>query len=143
MSKFSHVKELAADKEAVREYEIVGIASMPNAVLIGRPASRRANPLYQNAVLKVSTTLQRKMQSAGDKVAVLNSGKDATRKPFADFVLVGWRGIIDSDGKEVKFTPEDALDFVKALPDYLFDEITFFFETESNFAAEAVANAKN
>lgn len=147
MSKFASVKKLSAQASDTARYELSGIGSMPDAVLIGKPATRRANPAYANAIMAASTKLQRKLNSSKDKAGVLTKYKDSTRAPIVTYVLVGWENVFDDEGKEVKFTPENAFDLIISLPDYLFDDLTNFFEIESNFGAEeaedVLGNAKN
>jgi hypothetical protein len=131
---FSNLSRLAARKESIATFELIGVEGMEGAEIYGCPATRRANPRYFNAVLAAGEKLQRKMKSAGDKSSVYNAYKDAQRAPLAHYVLTGWKNIRDRNGVDVTFSDDNALDFVMALPDSLFDEMSTFFEQEANFA---------
>jgi hypothetical protein len=128
-AKFGQLKALGADA-GVRRFDLYSIIGMEGAVLFGKPATRRLNPPYQNAIMRVGMRMQRAMRGDNTRIQAVNAFKDATKKPFADHVLTGWEGVVDETGKEVPFSAENALDFLSALPDSLFDEIQAYFEND-------------
>ena len=65
--------------------------------------------------------------------ATMAKMRDQDRKLFSDHVVVGWSGIVNSEGDEVEFNKEDCFDFLKALPLWLMDEIRNFAQEPENF----------
>jgi hypothetical protein len=59
---------------------------------------------------------------------------------FAQYVVIGWRGIEDADGTQIPFSEEAARAFFEAFPD-LFDEIKDYAEDMGTFAEESIAEA--
>lgn len=56
---------------------------------------------------------------------------------FAETVVLGWKGITDKEGKEVKCTPKNAIKLFTDLPD-LFAELREAAGKQSNFRADEV-----
>lgn len=56
---------------------------------------------------------------------------------FAETVVLGWKGITTPDGKEVKFSPENAITLFNQLPD-LFNELRESAGNQSNYRAGEV-----
>ena len=44
--------------------------------------------------------------------------REQDRDLFPKFVIVGWDGVLDSDGEPVEFTKENCADLLAALPDW-------------------------
>lgn len=62
---------------------------------------------------------------------------------YAEAVIVGWKGVTDSEGKAMKFTKENAVKLLTDLPD-LFADIQAQADKISNFRAEQTEEvAKN
>lgn len=133
MSKFGNIAATKVKADKVAEYELFDIVGMTGAKIFGRPATRRLNTAYTNAVLLKTEKLNRKARVSQNKAAIINAQSDATREPFGRFVLVDWKGIKDENGKEVPFSTADAIDFIAALPDFIYDELLVFFSNEVNF----------
>jgi hypothetical protein len=56
-------------------------------------------------------------------------------KVFADSVVLGWEGVKDEAGKELKFTHENVVKLLTDLPD-LFDDIKEYAEDKDSFNAD-------
>jgi len=148
MAKFGKIAAKKVKSGAKADFEFFGIENMEGAMVTGRPAVRRLNLPYANAVLAKSERLNRQARASKDKASILIAQTDATREPFARYVLTGWKNIKDENGKPVPFSTDDAIEFVNALPDFMYEELLVFFSTESNFVDEvseedAKATAKN
>ncbi len=59
---------------------------------------------------------------------------------FARHVVIGWRGIQDTEGNDIPFSEEAALAFFESFPD-LFDEIKDYAEDMGTFAEEGIEEA--
>lgn len=55
------------------------------------------------------------------------------RELYPTYVVTGWGGIPGSDGVAVPFSPENCADFVRALPDWLFDRVRQHASSPTNF----------
>jgi hypothetical protein len=139
---FSHLKSLdVRDKTA--PYTIHQIAGAP--VLTVRPATE-ANKPYFNAVLKRSRNNVRALKAGALSQAMIAENREQDRELFPRFVVIGWADVVDSQGAVVPFTAANCADFLRALPDWIFDDLRNFAGDSVNFAGEMpdiVAKAKN
>jgi hypothetical protein len=129
---FSHLKNLDV-KGKTADFVIYQINGEPTITL--KPATE-ANKPYFNAVLKRSRRNMRAVQSGAINQVMIKENREQDRDLFPRFVVVGWDGILDSDGEPVEFTKENCADFLAALPDWLFDEVRDFAGKSSNFSGE-------
>lgn len=107
----------------------------PSARLTGRLATE-ANKPYFNAMLKMGGKRLRNGKIDADAIAK-NRGDDAVL--YAKYVVSSWDGIVDEEGKPVKFTAEAAEEFFKQLVSeapWVFDRVRNFFATPENFLEE-------
>lgn len=125
-------KALSVSSERTARYTIHEIQGAPALHLL--PATE-ANKPYLNAVLRRA---QHSRARKGVTAALLDELRDGNRAMFAEHVLRGWDGVVDEDGRPVPFSQPDALAFLRAIPDHLFDGVKAFAEDPSNFTAEAL-----
>jgi hypothetical protein len=108
----------------------------PGAYLILRPASD-ANPQYQAGMLRMSGKRNRKIATSGEiSDADAAKDRDDDRSLYARFVIVGWGGITTKDGEDVEFTPASCKQFLKQLPNWLFDRVRLFAMRPERFLDE-------
>lgn len=130
MTDFSHLKNLdVKDKSA--QYTIHQIAGTP--VLTIKPATE-ANKPYFNAVLKKSRRNVRALKAGAINQVMIAENREQDRDLFPKFVVTGWIGLTDAKGKEVEFNRENCEAFLRALPDWIFDEVRDFAGNSVNFA---------
>lgn len=133
---FDYLKELDV-KDKTAEFPLSMIRNCP--VLIVRPATE-ANPPYFNEILRRSSktirnAAQGKIQITSD---TMKKNRKEDRELFPKHVIVGWNGVIDSEGNEGEFNEENCSKFVNALPDWIFDQIGAFCRNNSNFLPDNV-----
>lgn len=129
MANFSHLSSLAVGGKT---------AEMVLYRLEGQPVLRMVSAMqdnkgYVNGALKKSTRLARRARQGDMTAEMLAEDRRINRELFARHVIVGWQNILDINGKEVSFNTEVCLEFLTALPDYIFDDIREFANNPSNF----------
>ena len=130
MTDFSHLKKLDVTSENTQEYPMPEVVD--DAVLILRPANE-SNKGYINALLRMTGKHgMRKVKAKLDSKA-LEKQRDQDKELYPDHVIVGWKGIVDSKNKPVKFTPKAAAEFIDVLPNWLFDGVRTFASVPANF----------
>lgn len=133
---FEHLKELEV-KGKTAEFSLSMLRGCPK--LIVRPATESNKP-YFNEVLRRSVKTLRKAASGDISVSTetLEKNREDDRRLFPKYVIVDWKDIKDSQGKDVPFTQENCAEFLQALPDWIFDDIGIFCRKNSNFVDEPV-----
>lgn len=137
MSKFKNLQKYTV--EATAECELFDIMNEDGSypVLIVKPATSK-NPEYYNqqmrmAVARKEDALRYNSTKIIDALMLENQRKD-DRELFPRTVIVGWKNVIDADGTIVDFNIDDCIDFLDAIPDYIFDKIREFAKNEANFS---------
>jgi hypothetical protein len=130
---FSHLQKLdVADKTA--RFTVYQIQGEP--VLILKPANE-ANKPYFNAVLKRSRRNVRAIQAGHVNQVMIAETREKDRELFSKFVIVGWENVQDVNGEQVPFSSAACEEFLRALPNWLFDEIRNFAGMSLNFTEDA------
>ncbi len=109
----------------------------PSARVLLAPATE-ANSAFYNAMLKRSGKRVRAMAARGsDQITAgdVRANRADDRALFPLSVLKGWDGIEDDAGNAVPFSQEAAVEFVEALPDWIFDRIRNHAATPERFVA--------
>tara|TARA_R110000822_G_scaffold120633_7_gene254176 strand:- start:3582 stop:4025 length:444 start_codon:yes stop_codon:yes gene_type:complete len=109
----------------------------------------QTNRPYTNAVVKhnaKSGALRRGRVDAN----LLAENLNLDRELFPQFVITGWSGIEDTEGKPVPYSMAACAEFLKELPDWIVQELSTFAARASNFLpddtpseAEVEEQAKN
>lgn len=129
---FSHLKNLDV-KDKTARYTIHQIAGAP--VLIMNPATE-ANKPYFNAVLKKSRRNVRALKAGAISQVMIAENREQDRELFPRCVVTGWEGVTDAKGKTVEFSRENCEAFLRALPDWIFDEVRNFAGDSINFTED-------
>lgn len=142
MADFSHLTALAVTKETTREYVFDQIMGEPSLVV--SPATDD-NQDFLHARLELALeevpdeTPKPRRQVGKPTVAELErqyaESRDLDRRVIAKACVRGWGSSppVDKDGKKVAFSPEEALSFLSALPDYMFDPFRNWVQNVRNF----------
>lgn len=128
---FEHLRDLEQQLQPV-DYALGQIGG--EAVLEVLPATERNKP-YHSAFLKKNAATMRRGTVDGEAA---KRARTVDRKLYPAFVIKGWRGILDKDGSEVPFSADNAAEFVRQLPDWIFDEIRAFCSQARNFVEDAL-----
>ncbi len=133
---FKHLSRYEVPKDTV-PFEFYQIEGEPTLECL---AATEANRPYHNALLKRNAKLAARFRAGRVSREMLARNRDEDRELYAKFVVKGWTNVKDDKGKSVAFTPEACLDFLKALPNYLFDELRMFCIAPANFLADDEAD---
>jgi len=133
MTDFSHLRLYDVASDDTAELELCQLEGSP--VLVVAPATD-TNRGYFNALLKRNKTYARRLKAGGVTPELLSKNRNEDRVLYARFVLKGWKGVVDSAGASVDFNVENATAFLKALPDWIFDDVRSFAAEPSSFVAD-------
>ncbi len=61
---------------------------------------------------------------------------DKDRDMFAKYIVTGWTGVFDTDGKPVALNKKECREFLGALPDWIVQELGMFATEPMNFVAD-------
>jgi hypothetical protein len=73
---------------------------------------------------------------------ILSETRDLDRKLYADFVIKGWRNIVDTQGKPVEFSKKRCAEFLAKLPNPLFDQLREHCAELDNFSGIGVEDTE-
>jgi len=135
MTDFANLKVLEVKAERTAAFTIYQIEGEP--VLHMAPATE-ANKPYFNALLKRSKRNQRRINSGNFTSGMIKENRDNDRELYPQFVVRGWDRVVDAKGEAVKPTQENVVDYLKALPDWLFDEARAFATDPQNYVGDIV-----
>ncbi len=134
MANFNNLKKLEIRNEAV-DYPMYQIDE--DVVLKLLPALEINKPYY-NDLFRNSRGRVKAIQSSKLNVGMLKDNRNEDRVLYSKHVVKGWTGVVDDDGKEVPFTEKDALGFLTALPDYIFEDIRNFATEIQNYIEDII-----
>ncbi len=143
MSKFNFAP-LQVDGTKTARYELYQLAvNGKTPTLIVKPATE-ANPPYFNALLKRSSKNARAIQAGAVTQAMLAENRSEDRELYPEHIVTDWENVVDSAGKPVPFSKADAADFIKALPDWIVDDLRTYCGNPRSFVdSDAGGTAKN
>jgi hypothetical protein len=129
---FSHLKNLDV-KDRTARFPIHQIAGAPALIL--KPATEVNKP-YFNAVLKRSRRNMRALKAGAINQVMIAENREQDRELFPKFVVIGWEDMTDSKGEDAEFNLENCEAFLRALPDWIFDEVRDFAGNSVNFTED-------
>lgn len=135
MSRFDQLKKLEVSGTKTARMTLHALESEP--VLILAPATEENKP-YFNGLLKRNARNLTRIQSRTITVSVTKENRDEDRRLYAEHVVRGWENVLDSQGNQVPFDKEVCLEFLTALPGYIFDDVRVFATNPRNFTDEVV-----
>lgn len=133
MVDFGYLAELEVSLERTQEYPLSRImvgGLVP--VLLLAPATDANKPYYQ-ALLHRANKVARMSRTGGVSADVLEESRDEDRGLYPKYVVKGWRNVADASGKLVVFSVPNCEDFLRALPNWVFDDVRTFCGTPANF----------
>ncbi len=137
MTDFSQLQKAAVTEESVHRFEMHLFAGDSGAIptLLCRPATE-VNKAYFNAKLKWGAKRARHRRDVKVTTHLLATDRDFDRDQYAKSVVFGWENIVDAKGKAVKFSAETCAEFLKVLPDDVFDDCRGACGSASTFRGE-------
>ena len=140
---FSHLNRLDVTRDRTAELTMYEIEGEPTLVLA--PATEGNKP-YFNALLKRSGKNVRRAARGTLNAGMISDNRDEDRVLFPLHVVKDWCGVRDVSGVVIPFSKADCARWLKALPDWLFDQVRDFAGRHSNFVDDEVESgdtAKN
>lgn len=128
MSRFEHLSALRPTGQA--EFTFYEIRGEPSLMV---EQAGEGNRSYYNALVKRNTRNARRIAAGKIDAAMVRKNRDEDRELYAKYVVKSWEGILDKARQEVAFSPATCLEFLTALPSYLFDELRAFCGEPGNF----------
>lgn len=135
MTDFSHLQKMDVPRGRTAKFVLWMLASKP--VLEVRCAAE-PNKDYFNELLRRTGKNYRQVRAGVIDHELLEENRAHNRALFPKFVIVGWSGVKNKDGADVAFSQENAAGFVKALPDWIFDELVTFCGNVMNFVESPI-----
>ncbi len=133
MADFGQLKALEVTADKTAEYTLYQVEGEPT--LIMAPATESNIQLF-NAALKRAGRAANRVLAASKTLASIKEGRAQDRELYAWYVVKGWRKVVDVNDDDVPFTRENCHDFLRALPDYIFDDVREYARTPANFVDE-------
>ncbi len=134
MADFGQLRALEVTADRTAEFILHQVEGAPTLVLA--PATESNIPLFNAALKHAGRTTNRVKAGAKQNLGTIKQGRTQDRELYAKFVVKGWRRVVDVNGDEVPFCRDSCLDFLTALPDYMFDDVREFAREPSNFVDE-------
>lgn len=125
---FSHLSKLEI-KDGVW-FTLSAIKGEPQ--FLCSPAGEKNKP-YFNAVLRESRKHARALAKGNMTSEMLEENRARDRVLFPLHVVKDWKRVVDDRGEEVPFSKEACAEFLKALPDWLFDELRDMTQSTQNY----------
>lgn len=133
MANFKHLKSLDIQGQQTTRFTLYQVDGEPWLEI--RPAAE-VNRNYFNSLLKRSRKNLKRIRAGAVNAAQIAENRDEDRTLYPKHVVVGWGGVRNDEGVEVDFSVEDCAAFLRALPDWLFDELRVFASDVTNFLPE-------
>lgn len=133
MTDFSHLQKHALTAERTAEFTFYQLAGEPTFIVVSASDTNRD---FTNAVLKRSGKNMRRVRNGAMTAGMLKEARDQDRELYPRYIIKGWLNVQDAKGKSVAFTPGVCHEYLKALPDYLFDELRAYCDMPANFLEE-------
>lgn len=144
MTDFSQLKKLDVTAEKTAIYTFFNIEG--EFQLVVKPATEANKPLF-NALLRRARKNNKAVQAGAINLGMISANRDEDRDLYSQHVVIGWKKVVDANGKEVEFNTSNCLDFLKAIPDYEFDGLREFCSNPMSFidrdTIDASTTAKN
>ena len=131
---FANVAKYKVDKSTRREYRFhnidLGNGKIPSFIVV---SASDVNKSYFSAFLKATSPKMRQAQSSKITMNFVEEVRAINKDLYSKYVIVGWKNVIDDEGRESQFSPTQCREFLNYLPDQMFDELTSFCSTYTNF----------
>jgi hypothetical protein len=132
---FKHLKQFDVSAKP-REYQLHQISMDGISPTLQLLPATEANKPYHTSLLRRNVKNARRIQAGRVDRAFIEESRQEDRELYAQHVVRGWSGVKDDEGKDVSFSPAECLEFLKALPNWIFDELRAFASQATNFIPE-------
>lgn len=154
MTSFSNLTKYKVNTDKVVPYDLGVVLGeregKPVTVVLQVAPANELNTALLNEVLRRG----RAKEGGGRKVsstpspsqlrALMLESREEDRELYSKFVIKGWANVFDDTGKESPFTEGNCHDFLRCLPDDIFDDLRRFCQSPDSFRiSSAEVLAKN
>lgn len=131
-NKFQYLEQAEILPDLTKEYTLGITIQGLSPVLMVVSTDESANKPYRNAMQQhfIGSNLSKKSVNQ-QNIELTNFDRTA----YPQYVIKGWKNIVDAEGNEVPFSVNDCLDFIEMLPKYEFNGLRSFCLDPSNFVA--------
>lgn len=132
MVDFSHVTKALDTSNKTVKFEFDMLDTVPVAIV--RPATQ-SNPDYFSKAMQIGADITKSLKRGkGLSRDTMKKLRERDYELFPKYVIVSWEvPPVDASGAPVDMTPENCEQFLRALPEYVFEEFRNFVGNEYNF----------
>lgn len=134
MADFKHLKDLAVDDTSTAKFRFTKIMGVPTLTV--RPA-HRVNKDFLNEMLaapkKIARAAANRKSGDEDLAEHLSAVREGDVEVFARCIVVDWVNVFDSSDEQVEFSEENCMQFLRAVPEDMFDDLRSFCLNIDNF----------
>lgn len=130
MVDFTHLKVLEQKGDAEVPYKLEQIDGAPTIWFL--PGTDANKPFANESLRRANARARTNRRSKRVTADTISAARDEDRELIAKFCARRW-DVKDAKKKDVEFSPENCLEFFRALPDWLFDDIRGFVTDPGNF----------
>lgn len=128
---FDHIKTVQED---IKEFPI---QTQVGTMFLSVRRAGEKNKKYFAAVLQKNKHLANRRVKVD--VSLLKEKREDDYDLYPKYVVCGWRGVTDKNGKTVEFNEENCRLFLRAIGDDKFNELRSFCDDYTNFDKEDVS----
>lgn len=139
MPDFSHLKKLDLVQKPVA-FTFNSIEDSPILMVL---SATESNKPFFNAVLKKSRKRTKQVQSGAIDSNFISDSREEDKELYAKWIVKGWSNLKDAQGKSVEYKEEYCLEYLRALPWQVFDELRAFCNEPNNFRDEGSFNVED
>lgn len=140
MADFSFLDQYEVGEDTRKEfpfYDIPGKDGEPITLIVS-PASEPNKP-YFSALTRYAMKNRRTMNN---NMNILEDTRNLDRKLYAQYVVVGWKNVIDSSGADVAWNKKECAQLLEQLPNHYFDELREFCAELNNFSGVSLEDTE-
>lgn len=124
----------------LKEFSLPWFSAFDDDACLVVESAGDTNAAYQEAMLAQSSNRQRAIAVSGPSLKTNKEDRDEDRELYALYIVKGWRGVRDKEGKPVEFKREACRVFLAALPSWIFDKLRAFCLNPERFLKHAPGN---
>lgn len=130
MPDFSHLAGLDPKGDKLVPYIMDQIEGAPTIWFL--PGTDANRPYLNETLKRANARVKGGRRTRRVTVDTIEASREEDRELLAKFCAKRW-DVKDADGMAVEFTVENCIEFFKALPNWLFDEVRTFVTDPGNF----------
>lgn len=138
MPNFDNLKSFDVKVETTVRYDINDVQMNGKTPFVMVKPATEANKPFARAQLLRSNKRVRASAGRGVSLETIEGTRDDDRELYPRYVIESWGNVFDTDGTEVPFSVKNCEEFLKALPNWVFDGLRGYCTSPTNFAGSSV-----